>query len=286
MRLPLLVIGTISALVGKALNFAADFLCEESIRMRQDKIRKIQARKMEEWEKSERTGRKIANERKRRRYLRRGALMTYHTAQRDLILVALDALDEAKRVGYNRLKTVQKRMTARDRSFIDPSLFIQFCSLRDAVHAEIKESKSLTCLLKERLQHINTDICSLGDVATHNKIGSKKQVLALLEELHNEGRKWLASKDAKNSALRLNAISYVLEEQCPSCRAWLSPAMVYCPLCGDARKDVLPVRFLKKDAVAGASCLACQAPTVDLLRYCFNCGQEQDPSGLRSAVKC
>ena len=278
--------GVLGALVSKALSFAADFLSEQSIRRQQDEIRNIQAQKIKEQKKIQRNGHSIANERKRRRYLRRGALMTYLAAQRDLICVALDALDEAKRVGYNRLKTVQKRMTERNRSFIDPSLFSQFCSLRDAVHREIAESKSLTSLLRERLQLIKTEICSLRDEATHNKLGSKKQVLALLEELHNDGRKRLANKDAKNSTLRLNAIAYVLEERCPSCRAWLSPAMVYCPLCGNAQKDVLPVRFLKKDAVIGVSCHVCRAPTADELKYCFNCGQEQDPSGLRTAVQC
>lgn len=259
------------------------------IHKRQEEIRAIVREKHAAQQELQETLSNLSATRKHLRYIRRGAIIRYLKAQRDLLRVALTSLEEAKSVSYARLKTVQDRMNniaGMYRTYINPDLFAEFQQLRDAVHAEIAESKWLTTWLRERLAHVRSEIQKLNDPQTHNVFGTKKDVLALLAELHRDGRKRLACAHAKESVLTLGFFSYVLESKCCQhrCGAWLSPVMSFCPLCGSSQGEAGPRRFLKKDVVLGASCNYCRAPVADEFTFCFNCGRRNDPCGLWSAA--
>jgi len=260
---------------------------QQYIRERQEQIRAIVKQKHTIQQNVLETLGDISETRKHLRYVRRGAIISYRKAQRDLLSVALTSLEDAKSVSYRRLKTVQDRVNDKQgmgRSYIDPNLFTEFQNLKNAVHAEIADSKWLTTWLKERLIYVKCELRTLNDPKTHNKFGGKKDVLNLLAELQRDGRNRLARKEAKESILTVASFSYVLESQCRTCRAWLSSAMGFCPLCGSSQGEERPRRFLKKDAILGASCHHCRAPAADEFTYCFNCGERNDPCGLWSAA--
>lgn len=276
--------GILAAFVWAAVRFAADFLAEEDIRRRNRRIRGTQARLRTEQVEIQRLTRQVQRGRNQREYLRRGALIRYRKAQRELIEIGLQALNDAKSAAFSKLKVVAGRIHGGPRSFIDERLFDEFRTLNRQVHETIAESKVLTSVLANRLQQVNAELDELHDASTHTRLGGKKRIAELLKELHRDGRQQLAGKDARDSVLRLGSVSYVLERRCPGCRAWLSPVMVACPLCGARKGDHAPVRFFKKDIGDAQACSGCYAPTMDEFVYCFNCGERQDPFGLRAAL--
>jgi hypothetical protein len=281
------MIGFIAVAVSAAVLFAADWLTEEDVRRRQRTIRDTRQRLQVALVEIRKVERQASLERGQREYLRRKALIAYRTAQKELLEIGLDALNDAKSAAFTKLKVVDDRILKRSglaRTFIDKKLFDRYHVLKAEVHETIAESKVLTTGLVQRLRGVKDELKVLKDSTTHSRRGGKRKVEELLEEFHSEGRQLLARRNAKGSTLRLGQRSYVLELRCVGCRAYLSPAMAYCPSCGDQHGGREPVRYLEKEAEEEHSCPECQAPTTPELRYCFNCGEKQDPFGLQSVL--
>jgi DNA repair exonuclease SbcCD ATPase subunit len=281
------VIAAISAAVSAAVLFAADWLSEGDIRRRQGNIRETKLRLRKAQTEISEIGCDLSLERGRREYLRRQALISYRKAQRDLLLIGRDALNDAKTAAFTKLRVVQDRIRTRTpppRTSIDGKLLARFQSLKKQVHEAIADSKALTTLLDKRLLAVKRELDALHDSSTHGRLGGKKKVRELLAQLRADGRSLLASRDARGSTLRLGDRAYVLEQLCGGCRVWLSPAMGYCPSCGAAHDEVAQQRHLMRNAGDDIFCPECFAPTTPEFQYCFNCGERQDPFGLKSAL--
>jgi RNA polymerase subunit RPABC4/transcription elongation factor Spt4 len=280
-------VGVIGHLVKRAILFVADLLTEADVRRRQEKIRATQRKLLAAQADIRKLARDRRVERARREYLRRQALIAYRKAQRELLQIGIDALQDAKKVAFTKLSSVQDRMegrSAQPRSYIDRSLFEEFHALKRQMHETIAESKALTTALCARRREVQTELDALYDDSTHKRLGAKKKIQVLLDELHADGRTLFASNDARGSMLRLHHVAYVLERRCGACRAWVSPAMAFCPMCGAEREEREPVRFFKKDVKDVHACPECHAPTAEELVYCFNCGEELDLFGLKAAL--
>lgn len=184
-----------------------------------------------------------------------------------------------------KLSSLRSRIndqSKKARSYIDGNLFGQYHDLMAQIDQGLRQSEVLFQELKRRRTATRIELQALTDSQTHRSLGAKKKISELLADFHDAGRLRLASMSAQNTALHFDKVSYHLENRCLNltCQAWISPAMAYCPLCGKSTNYGSEIRFYKKDISDNFTCESCYAPSMVEFKYCFNCGQTQDPFGL------
>jgi hypothetical protein len=168
----------------------------------------------------------------------------------------------------------------------------RFRSLRLELQLAVERGTELEAHLSRQMALHSKELRELANDQSTGRLGAKRKIAELVDELSTAARARLTSRGAKGGELEVHYVSFMLDSKCPGCGAWVSDAMNFCPICAQAtRRPRLRVpflrertKYLKKNAKGIPSCMKCYAPSEAGFSYCYNCGVELDLFGLKAAI--
>ena len=285
--LPFLVGGAVALGISLAVRLGFDYLTEADVRQRQDKIRRAKQEFRQAKADLDVLHRAVGHERMKREKFRRQALVSYRNRELKLVEGYLEILEAANDAAHKKLDTIERQVDQLPTSGRHPNTapsIAKFQRIGEEVRGAVREGRRIAARLTVREGNIERELALLEDETTLGRLGAKAKLESLISEMERDARQLFAGRGARGTEVPVNHVAFVLDVRCHGCRAWISPAMVYCPLCGEQHKNDVPVRYFKKDVVGAPCCHACNAPTLEGLKHCYNCREVLDPFHLRAAL--
>ena len=216
-------------------------------------------------------------------FLRRGALISYYQARKDLLEAALDVLHQADKLAYQNVKGIRDRVRHKNVRFRH-DVFSAFRIAIGRMHESIGDSKILRNQIDRQIVTINQSLRPLKDRSTPRKFGSGKAIQKLIGERKKNMRREFSTRHELDF-LDLGNVAFEMDEKASCCRVRISSLMAHCFCCGKKRH---PERMRKwpsshkQECSPGVEfCKECNAPVPEEFIFCFNCGSALDPFGFK-----